>query len=144
MNCNLENSLKAYKQVDYVLSHAYRQRFVWLKYNDNTWESQTATNVAHLLMTSFPVTFLQMGGGGHLVPVSREGLSGSEEGKVWPRSDHRHSARRPGQPEGGALLPQEESRRGESSAKVKITSDVISECLLIKIATLLAMKCSLV
>lgn len=64
---------------------------------------------------------LQMGGRGHLVPVSREGLSGSEESKVRSRPDHRHSPRRPGQPEGGALLPQEEPPGGETAAKTKVT-----------------------
>lgn len=64
---------------------------------------------------------MQMGGRGHLVPVSGEGLSGSEESKVRPRPDHRHSPRRPGQPEGGALLPQEESPGGETAAKTKVT-----------------------
>lgn len=55
------------------------------------------------------------------MPVSGEGLSGSEESKVRPRPDHRHSPRRPGQPEGGALLPQEESPGGETAAKTKVT-----------------------
>lgn len=55
------------------------------------------------------------------MPVSREGLSGSEESKVRSRPDHRHSPRRPGQPEGGALLPQEEPPGGETAAKTKVT-----------------------
>lgn len=75
------------------------------------------------------------------MPVGGERLSGSEEGKVRPRPDDRHPARRPGQPEGGALLPQEESRRGEIAAKPEVTSDMIDECLLIKIITLQVVKC---
>lgn len=75
--------------------------------------------------------------------VGGERLSGSEESQVRPRPDHRHPARRPGQPEGGALLPQEESRRGEISAAVKVTSDVMDGCLLVKIITLQVVKWSL-
>lgn len=46
------------------------------------------------------------------MPVSRERLPGSEAGKDRPRPDHRHSARGSGEPEGGALLPEAESRGG--------------------------------
>lgn len=82
-----------------------------------------------------------MGGRGGLVPVGGEGLSGSAESKVWPRPAHRHPAGRPGQPEGGALLPQEESRRGEIPAEVEATSDAIDR-LLVKLITLQVVKCS--
>lgn len=58
---------------------------------------------------------LKMGGRGYIVPVSGKGLSGPEESKVRSRPDHCHTARRLGQPEGGALLPEEEPWRGEIS-----------------------------
>lgn len=128
-------------------SHRKTDAELWLEYNVNTQDAQTVTTVARvcrwppfLLFESSALFFLQMGGGGHLVSVSRERLSGSEEGKVWPWPDHRHSARRPGQPEGGALLPQEESRWGEIPAEVRVTSDMINECVLIKIITLQVVK----
>lgn len=56
------------------------------------------------------------------MPVGGEGLSGSEESEGRPRPTHRHPARGPGQPEGGALLPEEEPRRGEILAEAKVTS----------------------
>lgn len=88
---------------------------------------------------------LQMGGGGHLVPVGGERLSGPAEGKVWPRPAHRHSARRPGQPEGGTLLPQEKSRGGEIPATGTVeTCDVVDGCLLVSIAALHASKFGLI
>ena len=79
---------------------------------DNVYpEAHAKTCIACQLINSHLVLnfILQMGGGGCLVPVSREGLSSSEEVKVrtWP--NHRHSAWRPGRPEGGTLLPQEGS-----------------------------------
>lgn len=115
----------------------------------------SATNhifIAHDLLVSSHLAIiplrvscpLQMGGRGHLVPVGGERLSGSAKGKVRPRPDHRHAARRPGQPEGGTLLPQEESRGGEIPAEATGTSGVVSECLLIKIITSRAVKCRLV
>lgn len=73
---------------------------------------------SHLAIIPLCVScLLQMGGRGHLVPVGGERLSGSAEGKVRTRPDHLHAARRPGQPEGGTLLPQEESRGGEIPAE---------------------------
>lgn len=53
-----------------------------------------------------------MGGRGGTLSVRGEGLSGPEESEVGPRPDHRHAARRLGQSERGALLPQKESRGG--------------------------------
>lgn len=49
------------------------------------------------------------------VSVSGEGLCGSEKGQDRPWSDHRYAPRRLGQPERGALLPQEEPWGGTFS-----------------------------
>ena len=51
---------------------------------------------------------LKMGGRGHPLPVGGEGLPGPSEGQVGPRPDDRNAERRPGQPKGGDLLPEEE------------------------------------
>lgn len=97
----------------------------YIRYFCSQVQSYSTSVKVHLfdLILSLMLFFflMQMGGRGHLVPVSGEGLSGSEESKVRPRPDHRHSPRRPGQPEGGALLPQEESPGGETAAKMKVT-----------------------